>query len=135
MPTAYCLYNFFIPLPVRRKGQPAPVAAGMLKANTQTLIHCVIREMLEPFHDADAVHEKIVREIQLLDFAAPFYPVEVNVIEREPAVIFIDQSERGAANPRLFADLESLRHSPHEAGLAASQLSGKPRSEEHTSEL
>src|SRR5207249_2179743 len=52
-------------------------------------------------------------------------PIKINMINRQSAMVFIDQSERRAPNPSIRADIETLRHAAHEASLAGAQLAYK----------
>jgi hypothetical protein len=52
-------------------------------------------------------------------------PVKVDVINRQPAVVFVYQSKGRASNPSLFAYLEALRHTSNKTGLASPQLANK----------
>src|SRR5262249_16118154 len=53
------------------------------------------------------------------------YPIKVDVIDRQPAVIFVYQSKARASNPGVFSYFKPPCHTPDKTSLAGSQLANK----------
>src|SRR3990172_3993733 len=108
------------------KSQLASVAPGMSHAQFEVFIDFLPGQMLEPFHQAHAVAVEILPEVQPFTFLAAANPVQIDMIDRQPAFILVDQSKTRAANPSVLTYLQSLRHPAHKTGLASPQFADEP---------
>src|SRR5581483_3086573 len=98
------------------------VFTAMLEMDVEPLIHFARRHLLEPLDQADAVRIQIFAEVELLQLVRAGDAVEVDMINRQAAVVFVDQRERRASYPSLFADFDAFGDAAHETGLAAAEI-------------
>lgn len=62
---------------------------------------------------------EILAQIKIFLLGVAADSVEIDMIDRHAAVIFIDQRERRAANPSVIWDAQTLRNTAHEASLTS----------------
>ena len=51
--------------------------------------------------------------------------IKIDVINRQPPAVFVDQRKSRTTYPGVGSDFDSLREAAHETGLAGSELADK----------
>ena len=74
----------------------------MRKTDFEIFVNFRSRQILDPFDQAHAVGVEILAQIQCVDLILLTDPVKIDMVNRQSALIFIDQRERRAADPRFL---------------------------------
>ena len=89
------------------------------------LLGLIRRQVFKPFHQTDTVAVEILAQVEPLLCRVAAYAVKIYMINRQAAVILIDQRKRRAANPGFFTDPQPLCHTAHETSFSRAQLAPK----------
>src|SRR5574341_218177 len=115
------VHQLLIPLPFAEETDLPAGFRHVGKIYIEALVGELVLGALGPFYHRRAVGINILVEPYAFQFRGVFQPVEVDVVERHPAVILIDEGESRARNV-LFPHLETERDAVGEMGLARAQI-------------
>src|SRR5437016_4072743 len=71
--------------------------AGDLQANGQALARQAARHAVGPLDQADAVAVEILMGAEVEELALASQPIGVEVVDRQPGLVFLDEDKRRAA--------------------------------------
>src|SRR6185295_13089807 len=83
------------------------------KTDFEIFVKLVSRQALDPFDQAYAIGVEIIAQVQCLDLFCPSDAVQIDMVNRQSPLIFIDQRECWAADPRLLAHLDPFTETAH----------------------
>src|SRR6185295_11868837 len=94
--------------------------APMSKTDFDIFVKLICRQTLDPFDEAYAIGVEILAQVQRRDLFCSSDAVEIDVIDRQPSLILVDQRECRAADPCLLAHFDAFAETAYERGFPSS---------------
>src|SRR5262245_6207848 len=101
-------------------------APQMREGNQQIIIRLSSGQIIKPLYKTHALAVQIASQIEPFLLLLCADPIKIDVINRQSAVVLVDQSEGRASNPSLLGNSYALGETPYEAGFARPQFADKP---------
>src|SRR5690349_25135042 len=88
----------------------------------EIFVKLISRQALDPFDEAYAIRVEIIAQVQRRNLFCCSDAVQIDMVNRQSSLIFIDQRECWAADPRLVAHFDPFAETAHKRGVSGSQL-------------